>query len=143
MKFYTIIRLFIGVLIFINLTGCTTMNVQQGGSTTLRIVEGGLVESLAFGGSTSLNIQITRENMPEYKCLDPDILTIGRFSPVLGSGFSSRSDIYYESPINTFGEDIFMVGQEQYRVIWIQIDSIPGHRHSTNIYSITIQQVQY
>ena len=121
--------------------GCTTLTELQGGNGSVRIVEGGLVETMVFDGGTTLNIQITQEDVPEYDYLEQHILTIGKFSPVLGSGFTKRSNIYYESPIGSHGDNLFVVDGERFRVFWKEIDAITGSRHSVSVFSATIEKV--
>ena len=131
------------VIISIALSACTALTVSKGGDGTVRIVEGGLVESMVFDGGTTLNIQITQEDVPEYDYLDQHILTIGKFSPVIGSGFTKRSNIYYESPIGSHGNDAFMVDRETFRVFWKEIDVTTEFRHPMSIFSVTISQVSF
>ena len=124
----------------IALSGCTPIVVLQEGSGTVTIVEGGLVETMVFDGGATLNIQITKEHEPEYEYLFQHVLTIGRFSPLIGSGFTKRSNIYYESTIEPHGEDAFVVDREKYHVIWREIDVIPSNKNSVSVFSVTIEQ---
>ncbi|MBN1675611.1 MAG: hypothetical protein JXR37_31505 [Kiritimatiellae bacterium] len=100
------------------LAGCATLVVPRGGRVTVKIVEGGFVENVRFVGAEPLNIQITEQDVPAGEALFPHVLTIGKFSPVAGSGFTRRSNIYYESRIAPQGQATFSVGSDTYRVTW-------------------------
>jgi len=72
----------------------------------------------------SVNLQITREDEPSYAgtkdhpILYNRTLTIGKFSKILGSGFSSAEDIYYRKRIWYDGKDVFRIGDDWYLVEW-------------------------
>lgn len=91
----------------------------------MTIVKGGLVETLAFADGSSLTIQVTGQDVPEYSYLTEHVLTIGNFSPVWGSDFIDRTNIFCESAIRESGSEIFFAGPVSYRVIWQQIDGYP------------------
>jgi hypothetical protein len=125
----------------LSLSGCTSLSVPQNGSGTVKIIEGGLVETMVFDGRVTLNIQITKEHKPKYEHPVQHVLTIGKFSPIIGSGFTKRSNIYYESKIGLHGQDTFEVDRKKYHVLWREVDVIPGPKHSvTSVFSVTIEQ---
>ena len=143
MNFQLSVRQFACAFLLAAISGCTPLAVPQNGSGTITIIEGGLVETMVFDGGTTLNIQITQEDVSEYDYLDQHILTIGEFSPIIGSGFTKRSNIYYESPIDFGGNDIFMVGKEKFRVFWKETDVITRSRNPASVFSVTIDQVSF
>lgn len=144
MKIQVLAFLITWAFLAVSLLGCSSLHVPRYGSGTVEIIEGGLVETIEFEGGESLNIQITKEHVPGYKYLAQHVLTIGKFSPIIGSGFSRRSNIYYESIIGDQGHDTFNAGNIQYNVLWKEIEVIPGHKNNTtSIYSVTIKQLEY
>jgi hypothetical protein len=134
-------RLVLYVLLALNLSGCATATVARNGRGNVTVVAGGLVESIAFANGITLNIQITREHLPEKGYLGQHILTIGRFSPIIGSGFAKRSNIYYEAPIWAYGEDDFMAGSDMYRIFWRETEIIAGRKHPVSVFSVTLEHV--
>jgi len=141
MKMLSLLLIALSAALLLSLNGCASLSVPPGGSGNVVIVEGGLVETMVFSGKTTLNIQITSEHEPQYEYLVMPVLTIGRYSPVIGSGFTSRENIYYESTIGASGTDFFEVGPESYRVQWEEIDVLPGRRHPVSVFSVTVEQV--
>ena len=124
----------------ISAVGCTVQRVPSGSSITFNVVEGGLVESVAFAGGPPLNVQITGQDDPEDEFLYPYVLTIGHFSPVLGSGFTNRTHIYFESGIGAYGHDLFPVEQVSYQISWQQLEGFPVTDSSAAVFSVTLRQ---
>lgn len=122
------------------LASCAVHQVPAGGSGSLRLVEGGLVETLAFNGGLTLNIQVTGQDVSTDPYLYPYVLTIGSFSPVMGSGFASRADIYFESGIGEYGTDRFEAAGKGYRVGWRQLEGFPVTDSPTGVFVVTITQ---
>lgn len=132
------------VLLSLLLFGCSTLHVPRYGSASVTIVEGGLVETILFDGGEELNMQITEEHMPEDAFFERNVLTIGRFSPIFGSGFTTRSNIYYESTIGDHGQAAFTAGNMQYEVRWQEVDVIPGYKNKkTSVYSVIVRQLDF
>lgn len=131
-------------VMFLVLHGCSSLSIQQGGRAIVRLVEGGLVETLVFGGRTTLNMQVTLLEDDETDVyFAKKILTIGNFSPVIGSGFTSRSNIYFEAEIGSYGQARFDVGQEKFHIIWKEIGAtLKGNRYAS-IFSVTVDQVRF
>jgi hypothetical protein len=123
------------------LAGCMTLTVPQGGEGTVRVVVGGFVETIEFVDGPTFNIQINDEDVPEGEALFPHELTIGKFSKVIGSGFTKRSNIYYRERIDYYsGNDTFSADGGEYRVSWKRNEwDVFAH---TNIYYVTVEQVQ-
>jgi len=133
-------RLVAWATLALSLSGCAVLEVPHGGSGRVRIVEGGLVETIMFESGATLNMQITREDSGEYSPLAWHVLTIGKFSPVIGSGFTRRSNIYYEATIGPYGEDAFWVGDDLYHVNWQEIDIIPAVHYPLGVFSVTVEK---
>lgn len=95
---------------------------------TVRVVTGGLVETIALDEDRPLNLQINLEDLRPGEADSPHLLTIGRFSKWLGSGFAHRQDIYYRKRIDTEGADTFQVDGITHYVRWTMTscDSDPG-----------------
>lgn len=128
-------------LFILFLQGCATHYVSQGGNVTVTIVEGGLVETISFDRGPTFNIQITPDNDPENDYFYYPVLTIGKFSPWLGSGFTRSSNIYYEAPIGQYGRDTFEFSRTLYNVYWQEIDIIPWAYSFRSVFTVTLEQV--
>lgn len=50
--------------------------------------------------------------------LHDDVLTIGNFSKVIGSGFTSSKNIYYQKRIYDDGSDVFELDGSNYLATW-------------------------
>jgi hypothetical protein len=127
------------------LTGCSALHVPRYGSATVTLIEGGMVETIVFDGGEVINMQITEEHMPENKYYIRNVLTIGEFSPIIGSGFTRRSNIYYESTIEDQGQAVFTAGKMmQYDVRWQEVDVITSHKNNmTSVYSVIVRQLDF
>jgi hypothetical protein len=99
-------------------TGCATVVVPEGCTGTVGLMTGGFVETMQFANGRTFNIQVTEDELPEGEVGYPHVLTIGRYSTLMGSGFAVRSNIYYEARIGPYGSDTFSVADEEYRVQW-------------------------
>ncbi len=128
------------ILLSVVLSGCTTVMVPHGERGTVKIVEGGLVETISFEDGPTFNIQITEKEVPEGTFHFPHVLTIGKFSTLVGSGFTKRSNIYYESRIGPRGHDTFEVGKGKYRVGWKRLGLIHWTESTGSVFSVTIEQ---
>lgn len=127
-KHYAIITV---CLFCLAVTGCTTIpnggyygDISQLGSPgpvlgAVEVSEGMLVETIALGGDKSVNIQINKDRPtdPELPLYD-DVLTIGNFSKVIGSGFTGSKNIYYQKRIYDDGSDVFELDGNRYLVTW-------------------------
>ncbi len=77
-----------------------------------------LVETINIDSGTEINIQINKNEDESDPLLFDNVLTIGRFSRLLGSGFTGRENIYYEKRINDSGKDIFEISGRKFVVKW-------------------------
>lgn len=133
--------LFISAALLILLVqGCATHHVARSGSATLTIIEGGLVETVSFDRGPTFNIQITPDNVPEYDYYYYPVLTIGKFSTWLGSGFTSSSNIYYEALIGPQGSDTFEFNHVLYTIYWQETDIIPWAHSFRSVFTLTLEQ---
>ena len=107
------------MLLAVIVTGCTTLAVPPGSAGSIRLTVGGVVETIAFDGGPTFNMQITEKEVPKNQALFPHMFTIGKFNRVLGSGFTKRSNIYYEQRIDRRGYDSFEVNRRKYHIKWI------------------------
>jgi hypothetical protein len=116
---------------FFDRTGCATIpnggyygDISQLGTPgpvlgAVEVAEGLLVETISLGGGKSVNIQINKDKPTDKELLLHDnVLTIGNFSKVIGSGFSSNKDIYYQKRIYDDGSDVFELAGSNYLVTW-------------------------
>jgi hypothetical protein len=92
---------------------------------TVRVVTGGLVETIELDEDRPLNLQINVEDLRPGEVGFPHQLTIGRFSRWLGSGFAHGQDIYYQRSIDTEGVDTFQVDGITHYVRWTMTSSDP------------------
>ena len=132
-----------GMLLMVVSSGCAMLTVPAGGAGTVTILQDGFVETIAFEGGPKLNIQINDEEVPEGEALFPHELTIGKFSPVIGSGFTKRENIYYRERIDHHGSDTFEVDGETFRVRW---ESECWHVVTTSdasVFRVTIEHPDY
>ncbi|MEW6078803.1 MAG: hypothetical protein AB1724_13385 [Thermodesulfobacteriota bacterium] len=107
----------------------------------INVGEGMLVETVPLDEGRPINLQINKKEVPKHKPLYPRVLTIGRFSTVLGSGFARPENIYYSKRIDYQGRDYFETDGRRYLVTW-RCD----HRHrpadpDPDIYSVRIQRL--
>ena len=92
---------------------------------TIRVLRNGLVETVELEPGVTVNIQINeKESNPLNKSYptpeesaDQD-MTIGKFSKVIGSGFSKKKNIYFRKGIYNSGSDYFTVSNKKYKVSW-------------------------
>jgi len=92
---------------------------------TVRVVTGGLVETITLDEDRPLNLQINVEDLRPGEAGFPHQLTIGRFSKWLGSGFAHGQDIYYRKRIDTEGADTFQVDGITHYVRWTMTSRDP------------------
>lgn len=107
----------------------------------ISIGEGLLVETVSLDGGRTVNLQINREEVPKGEALSPDVLTIGKFSTILGSGFTGRDNIYFRKRIGFQGQDVFEVDGRNYLVTWHCNYRNPLTWVVADIYTITIQRL--
>ncbi len=124
------------IMLMVGSAGCTT--IPNGGYhgdisklgilgdvlATVRLGEGLLVGTAQLDNNRFVNLQINKEDIPNYAGTKSDpffyarTLTIGKFSKVLGSGFTRRENIYYRKRIWYNGKDVFEVDGNRYLVEW-------------------------
>jgi hypothetical protein len=92
---------------------------------TVRVVTGGLVETVELDEGRPLNLQINVEDLRPDEAGFPHQLTIGRFSKWLGSGFAHGGNIYYRKRIDIEGVDTFQVEGITHYVRWTMTSSNP------------------
>jgi hypothetical protein len=92
---------------------------------TVRVVTGGLVETIELDEGRPLNLQINVEDLRPGETGFPHQLTIGHFSRWLGGGFAHGGDIYYRKRIDTEGADTFQVDGITHYVRWTMTSSDP------------------
>lgn len=85
---------------------------------TVQVGEGLLVQTVMIDDHTALNIQINEDKVANDPLLFDNVLTIGKFSKVLGSGFSKKKDIVYRKRIHESGKDSFALNDRKYLVTW-------------------------
>ncbi len=123
--------IFIGSVFCLFGAGCATIpnggysgNLSELGAPgrvlgRVEVAEGMLVETVSLGAGKSVNIQINRDKPPSKEYfLHDNVLTIGRFSKVFGSGFTKKKNIYYRKRIFDRGTDVFDVDGRKYLVNW-------------------------
>jgi hypothetical protein len=92
---------------------------------TVRVVTGGLVETIELDEGRPLNLQINVEDLRPGEAGFPHQLTIGRFSRWLGSGFARGRNTYYRKRIDTEGAETFQVDGITHYVRWTMTSSDP------------------
>lgn len=107
----------------------------------LEIGEGMLVETAALDDGRTINLQINKEDVPKGEALYPRALTIGKFSTLLGSGFTGSENIYYRKRIGDQGQDVFDVDGRRYLVIWRCNYRNPLTYAVADYYTVTIQRL--
>ncbi len=122
-------------------SGCRAIAVPEGGTGSAGMLTGGFVETMRFANGRTLNMQVTEEEVPVGEAGFPHVLTIGRFSPLIGSGFSARRNIYYQEQIGSRGSDTFKVEGEEYRVRWYSSNYMSVLDPERTIFDITIEEV--
>ena len=134
-------------------TGCATVptggyygDVSELGTpgtvlARMEIGEGMLVETAALDDGRTINLQINKEDVPTGEALYPRGLTIGKFSTLLGSGFTGRENIYYRKRIGDQGKDVFEVDGRRYLVIWRCNYRNPLTYAVADYYTVTIQRL--
>lgn len=109
--------------------------------TTVNVGEGLLVKTLHLDEGRSVNMQITHQDVPPGKAGFRHVMTIGRFSKVLGSGFTSRKNIHYEKRIDYRGKDVFEVDGARYLVTWACDWKNPVTYAVANVFKVTVQRL--
>ena len=108
----------------------------------VQVGEGLLVETIKIDADTEINIQINEDEVGDNESLLFDnVLTIGKFSKWLGSGFTSKENIYYEKRIHDSGKDIFEVNGRQFVVKW-KCDYTDARTYLvSDHYEVTVQEL--
>ena len=134
-------------------TGCATVptggyygDVSELGTpgtvlARMEIGEGMLVETAALDDGRTINLQINKEDVPTGEALYPRVLTIGKFSTLLGSGFTGRENIYYRKRIGDQGKDVFEVDGRRYLVTWNCNYRNPLTYAVADYYTVAIQRL--
>lgn len=107
----------------------------------LEVGEGMLVETVALDDGQTVNLQINKEDVPEGEALYPRVLTIGKFSTILGSGFTGKENIFYRKRIGDQGKDVFEVNGKHYLVTWECNYRNPLTYTVADYYTVTIQRL--
>ncbi len=84
----------------------------------VQVGEGLLVQTIKVDDNTELNIQINEDKVESDPLLFDNVLTIGKFSKIVGSGFSKNKNIYYQKRIHDSGKDSFMLNTRTFLVTW-------------------------
>lgn len=84
----------------------------------VQVGEGMLVQTIKIDKENEINIQINEDKDEYDQLLFDNILTIGKFSTLLGSGFTGKENIYYQKRISESGKDVFGVNDRQFLVTW-------------------------
>lgn len=105
------------------------------------IGQGMLVETVTLDDGATVNLQINKEDVPQGEALYPRVLTIGKFSTILGSGFTSRDNIYYRKRIDHQGKDFFELNGKRYLVTWDCNYRNPLTYMVADYYTVTIQRL--
>ena len=114
------------------LTGCGTIpnggfytdNPEHGTPgpvlSTITLGRGLLVQDAQLDNGRVVQAQISRDEVESYQdqTLYEQVLTIGHFSKVIGSGFSKKKDIFYRKRIWRNGRDVFYLDGAPYLVEW-------------------------
>lgn len=152
-NFRTIIRVALGLLC-LAVIGCATIpngghygDISKLGTPgpvlgQVEISEGMLVDTIHLDDSTSVNIQIN-EDKPSYskQPLYENVLTIGKFSKLIGSGFTKKENIYYRKRIYYNGQDVFELNGRHYLVSWNLNYRNPLTYVVADTYTFTIQEL--
>lgn len=85
---------------------------------TVQVGEGLLVQTVKVDDNTELNIQINEDKVESDPLLFDNVLTIGSFSRIVGSGFSKKKNIYYQKRIDDSGRDSFTLNTRTFLVTW-------------------------
>ena len=109
--------------------------------TTVDVGEGLLVRTLGLDEGRRVNIQITHQDVPQGQAGFRHVMTIGRFSKVLGSGFARRKNIYYEKRIDFRGKDVFEVDGTRYLVTWACDWKNPVTYAIANMFKVSVQRL--
>ncbi len=107
----------------------------------VEIGQGMLVETVTLDDGRKINLQINKEDVPKGEALYPRVLTIGKFSTILGSGFSGKENIYYRKRIGHYGQDVFEVDGKRYLVTWECNYRNPLTYMVADYYTVTIQRL--
>jgi hypothetical protein len=107
----------------------------------LEIGEGMLVETATLDDGRTINLQINKEAVPKGEALYPHVLTIGKFSVLLGSGFTGGENIYYRKRIGDQDRDVFEVDGKRYLVTWACNYRNPLTYAVADYYTVTIQRL--
>lgn len=111
--------------------------------TTVSVGEGLVVRTLVLDEGRSANIQITHQDVQAGKAGFRHVMTIGKFSKVLGSGFTSRKNIYYEKRIDYNGRDVFEVAGNRYLVTWECDWKNPVTYAVANVFNVRVQRLVF
>jgi len=103
--------------------------------------EGMQVATVRLENGQTINMQINEEDVPAGEALYSHVLTIGKFSAILGSGFTGKENIYYRKRIGADGKDIFKVGGRNYLVTWDCNYRNPLTWLVADFYTVTIQRL--
>ena len=130
------------------LTACASVpnggfygDVTKAGNTgpvlgVVQVGEGMLVRNIKLKPATEINIQINEDD----PLLFENVLTIGKFSELLGSGFTKKENIYYEKRIHNSGKDFFAVKGKTYLVEW-KCDYKDARTHLvSDHYTVTVRE---
>jgi hypothetical protein len=106
----------------------------------VQLAEGMLTELIDLAPGRSVRLQVTTEPASPGRGHRPSLLTIGRFSPILGSGFTRRKNIFFKSRLGAYGSDIFNVDGVPYHVNWKWEFPHPVTVLVSNLYTIEIHE---
>ena len=106
---------------------------------TVHIGRGMLVEDLRLGTNGTIQAQVSKAEIEDYQdpLLHEQILTIGHFNKVTGSGFAKKENIYYRKRIWHDGQDVFSIGNATYLVKWKP--KTPNTLVAIDTYILTVQ----
>jgi hypothetical protein len=109
---------------------------------TVQVGEGMLVQTIQLVPGKNVNIQINKDEPPtDEHLLFENVLTIGQFSRILGSGFTGKKNIYYQKRIHDSGRDFFKAHGNTYLVSW-KCDHKDARTYLvSDHYTVTIQKV--
>lgn len=107
----------------------------------LEIGQGMLVETVTLDEGRTINLQINKADVPEGEALYPRVLTIGKFSTILGSGFTGKNNIYYRKRIGHQGRDVFEADGKRYLVAWECDFHNPLTYMAADYFTVTVQRL--
>jgi hypothetical protein len=108
---------------------------------TIRLGKGLLVQDVMLDPDLVVQAQISKDELEKYEDQTQfeQILTIGRFSKILGSGFAKKKDIFYRKRIWHSGRDIFEVDGGRYLVEWTLNVNDPITYLVADMYTLTFR----